>query len=230
MLERVRSAAGPVLEVVPDPGRVDEIALLAGSFDPITVGHEALAAAALRRVGAVVLVYSRRTLPKEGGAAPPLLDEEQRLEVLLSFCRNRPGHAVGVTSHGLLAEHVDAAVGRFPQARIALVAGSDKVLQLLDPKWYAADRRDVVLDALFRRARMLYAERSGEEGAVEQALSLARNRAWRDRFERLAELPPSVAGVSSRRVREAVARGRDVRGLVPRETFEALSALGLVGR
>ena len=219
LMDRLRSSPHPALEVVPDLGSPRAVALLAGSFDPLTVGHEALAREAAPRAGAIVLVYSVRTLPKEGTVAPPLLGEEERLRVLERFCARRPGHAVGLASHGFLAEQVEAATERFPAVELVLVMGSDKALQLLDPKWYPD--RDAVLRPLFERARVLYAERSGQVGAVETALARSANRGWRDRFE-LMSIPPEIASISSRRVRELVARGDDVRALVPSESWELL--------
>jgi nicotinamide-nucleotide adenylyltransferase len=219
LIERLRSSAHPALEVVPDLGSPPSVALLAGSFDPLTVGHEALSREAARRAGAVVLAWSVRALPKEGTAPPPLLPEMDRVAVLERFCAQRPGHAVGLASHGLLAEQVAAAAERFPGAELSLVMGSDKALQLLDPKWYTD--RDPALRSLFGHARVLYAERSGEVGAVRAALSRPENHAWRDRFE-LLEVPPRVASVSSRRVRELVAGGEDVRELVPPESWDVI--------
>jgi nicotinic acid mononucleotide adenylyltransferase len=217
--DRLRSSPHPALEVVPDLGSPRAVALLAGSFDPLTVGHEALAREATTRAGTVVLVYSIRTLPKEGAGAPSLLGEEERLRVLERFCVRRPGHAIGLASHGLLAEQVEAATERFPAAELVLVMGSDKALQLLDPKWY--QDREASLRSLFERARVLYAERSGQVGAVEAALARPANRGWRDRFE-LLSVPREIASISSRRVRKLVARGDDVRALVPFESWELL--------
>src|SRR5439155_15160968 len=137
------------------------------------------------------------------------------------FCAARPGHAVGVASHGPLSEQVEAAAERFPEAELFLVMGSDKALQVLDPKWYAD--RDSVLHGLFRRARVLYADRAGQEGAVGELLVRPENRGWRDRFERL-DVNPDVASVSSRRVRQLLRRGEDVRSIVPPEAWEAIRA------
>src|SRR5207237_3714278 len=134
--EAARGATRPRLDLVPDPGPMRTLALLAGSFDPITVAHEALSREAAVRVRLVALVYSVRTLPKEAPGPPPLLSEVARLEVLQRFCAARPGHVLGVASHGLLAEQADAAAARFPRTELWLVMGSDKVLQLLHPKWY----------------------------------------------------------------------------------------------
>jgi nicotinic acid mononucleotide adenylyltransferase len=223
LISELRSADRSVLHLLSDPGAPAGVALLAGSFDPLTVGHEALARAASQPADLVILVYSVKPLSKEGPVPPPLLREAERLHVLERFCRARPGMAVGLASRGLLAEQLAAARDRFPQASISLVMGSDKVLQLLDPHWY--EDREAVLSGLFREARVLYAVRAGEEGAVEVALDRAENTGWRDRFERVP-VPPELASVSSRLVRERVRRGEDVGHLVPPEALRALRGEG----
>ena len=195
------------------------MALLSGSFDPLTLGHEALSTAAAGRADLVVLVHSVRTLPKEAGATAPLLSEDERLRVLESFCRVRPGLAPALCSHGLLAEQVAAAADRLPRAELAVVAGSDKVLQVLDPRWYRD--RDAELAPMFDRAEFWYAVRRGEREAVERLLAAPENAAWAGRFHPL-DVGPDVAAVSSRRVRELARRGQNTSGLVPPEAMDSI--------
>lgn len=221
-LEPLRVAADPTILVEPDPGSPSSVALLAGSFDPITVGHDAMARAAARWAQAVLLVYAVRTLPKDGAPTPPLLSEPERLRVLHAFCTPRRGMAVALCSHGLLAEQVEAAARRFPAARLAVVAGSDKVLQLLHPRWYPEGRRDAVLGTMFGRAEVWYAVREGDGDALASALDLPANRPFASRIRALRGVDPEVADVSSRRVRERARQGRDVSGLVPPEALAAL--------
>jgi nicotinic acid mononucleotide adenylyltransferase len=219
LLDELRRSKDPRLVIVPDPpADLGSVALLSGSFDPMTVAHEAMADAAAERVDLVVLTYSARTMPKDPGAPPSLLDERRRIESIKRFCARRAGFAVGLCSHGLLVDQVRAAQDRFRTALWTLM-GSDKVLQVLDPSWY--DDRDAALEPMLATARVLYAVRSGDAGIVERALSLAENVRWKDRFERL-HVPPKVAGVSSRTVRQLVREGRDVTDLVPEEILEFL--------
>jgi len=216
LLEGLREAPEPVMRLRSDFTAADPpvVALLSGSFDPLTLGHVALAEAALVHADLVLLVYSVRTLPKEEAAPGPLLSEEERLAVLEAFCEARPRIERGLCSHGFLAEHVQAASARFPSSHLALVMGSDKVRQLLDPGWY--HDREATLSPLFSRAHVVYAVRSGDEGLVEELLRRAENRIWRDRFERL-EVPVGMASLSSRLVRELVAAGEDVSAFLPPE-------------
>jgi nicotinamide-nucleotide adenylyltransferase len=211
-LERLRQADTPTLIVRPEQNRRPaSVALLSGSFDPMTVAHAALVKAALEKVDLALLLYSVRTLPKEGDAPPPFLKELERIDVLERFSSRSPRTAVGLSSHGLLAEQVVATRATFPDVEVWLVMGSDKVLQILDPRWY--EDRDRVLAELFDMAGVLYADRAGEEGQVEAAIESPQNLRWRHGFARL-DIPPAVASISSRLVRGGLAAGDDVSRLV----------------
>ncbi len=129
-----------------------------------------------------------------------------------AFARGRRGILPALASHGLLLEQAEAARRRFPRARLLLAMGSDKALQILDPTWYPDP--EAALSRLFGLAGVLYADRWDEEGLVERTLARPENRRWRASFERLP-IPPDVAAVSSRDVRERLTRGEDVRPLVP---------------
>jgi nicotinic acid mononucleotide adenylyltransferase len=195
------------------------VGLVSGSFDPMTLAHVALAGA-LRAEGAapVLLVYASRTMPKDSGVEPPLLTPERRLASLVAWCGHRTGFLAAVCSHGLYADQVEATADAFPGADLVVGLGSDKVLQLLDPAWY--EDREAALDRLFRRARVAYALRAGQEGDVDRAL--AANLRWAERVRPL-DLPPELGTVSSAEVRRRVRRREDVRSLVPPEVLPLLS-------
>jgi nicotinic acid mononucleotide adenylyltransferase len=222
VLDDLRSRAVPTLVVEPDPEHAPvSVVLLAGSFDPVTVAHVAIADAAAATVNAdlVLFVYSVRTLPKDPAAPPPLMEEGDRLEALLRLVAARPRYALGLCSHGLLAEQVEAAATRFPGAGLTLAVGSDKLIQLLDPAWY--EDPEAALTAMFARSHVHYALRAGDDEAVERALASVGERPWRDRIVPLAA-PAEVAGVSSRTIRELFANGEDPRDLVPAEVLPML--------
>jgi cytidyltransferase-like protein len=219
VLAELRSAERPRLVLWPDREAAPaSVALLAGSFDPVTNAHLELARAASREVDLVVLTYSVRTLPKEPGAAGPLLSEAERLRVLAAVCETRPGLAVGLCSHGLLGDQAAAAGERFPGARISVVLGSDKLVQLFDPRWY--EDRDAALGELFRTAEVRYAVRAGEE--VDATLAAAASLGHAASIEPL-DADPRVAAISSRAVRELARSARDVSGLVPEEALAAVT-------
>jgi nicotinic acid mononucleotide adenylyltransferase len=213
-LDELRRSSHPTLVLRPSPAAPPaSVSLLSGSFDPLTVGHAEMARAAAERADLVVLVYSVRTLPKEERAAPALLDEGDRVLALERFCAGH-GYTAGLCSHGLLAEQVQAAAERFPGAELSVVIGSDKLMQLFDPRWY--DDIESVLGALFDRAWVWFAMRAGDEPAVRDLLAKPEHAQWGVRI-RPIEISADVAAVSSRDVRERIARGEDVSDLVPDE-------------
>jgi len=193
--------------------------MLAGSFDPLTTGHLAMADAARPGVDLVVLVYSVRTLPKSAGAEPPMLGELERIRTVAAACAARSGWALGLCSHGLLAVQVAAAAERFPDTRLTMVLGSDKLAQLFDPAWY--DDRDAELRTLFAAADVRYAVREGDD--VAPALAAAAELGFEGR---VAPLPvdPAVAGVSSSLVRRVARTGGNLWGLVTDEAHDAVRA------
>jgi len=203
----------------PSDRAVGSAAVLSGSFDPLTVAHEAVARAAAGAADAVVLLYSPRTLPKEPGTAGPLLSESERLDVLERFCASRPKVALGLCSHGLLVDQVRAAMGRFPGAELTVVLGSDKLIQLFVPHWY--EDRDEALGALFGAAAIRYALRRGDGEAVAALLADAAGAGWTDRIERL-DVDPVVAAVAARDVRERARSGAPVDPLVPPEARDGI--------
>ncbi len=113
-----------------------------GSFDPPTVAHLAIAAAALERCGLerLDLVVSRVALAKEHVVRPALDD---RLAVLADVVAAAGGWlGLAVTDHQLL---VDVARGYD-----VLVLGADKWAQVLDPTFYRGSTvaRDAAVAAL----------------------------------------------------------------------------------
>jgi len=211
-IDRAARPGRPRLEVLGVwPPAAGSVGLVAGSFDPMTVAHAALAEAL--GTDLTLLVWSPATLPKEAGPggnpSPPLLEREDVLASLLAWCHSRAWARVAVCSHGLLADQVEAAAVSFPRARLVLGMGSDKILQLLDPRWY--QDRDAVLGHLFERAEVAVAARTGH--AMDVVVAETR---WSDRINTL-RLPVGLAAISSRAVREAVRRGEDVSAAVAPE-------------
>lgn len=125
------------------------IAVYPGTFNPPTVAHLAIAAAARRQGGLerVDFVVSQVPLGKEDLTCPTIAD---RLEVLARIVASRPWLAVRATSAQLLA---DVAAGYD-----AVILGADKWAQIVDPAWYGGseEARDA---ALARLPRVLVAPR-----------------------------------------------------------------------
>lgn len=212
VIDRAGRPGGPRLELLgasPPPAR--SVGLVAGSFDPMTVAHAAIADALGTEL--TLLVWSPATLPKEAGPggdpSPPLLRPDDVLASLLAWTGPRPRARVAVCSHGLLADQAEAAGAAFPRASLVLGMGSDKLHQLLDPRWY--EGRDLVLERLFARAEVAVAVRAGHPAWTTDPR-------WSARIRTL-ELPAALATISSRAVRRAVRRGEDVSAAVPPEVL-----------
>lgn len=119
-----------------------------GSFDPPTIGHLAVARAALEhcRLDRLDLVLSEDPLGKP--RASPLHERMARLEAAVAGIA---GLSVRRSSSRLLVEICDG--------YDVLVVGADKWAQLLDPAWYGSEEaRD---EALSRLPRVVVAPRAG---------------------------------------------------------------------
>src|ERR671919_478967 len=124
LVEAVRRATvpgRPRLEVLgPAPSAADTVGLVAGSFDPMTAAHAALAEALDTEL--TLLVWSPATLPKEAGPggdpSAALLLPEDRLASVAAWCGSRPWARVATCSHGLLVDQVQAAAASFPRSRL----------------------------------------------------------------------------------------------------------------
>jgi nicotinamide-nucleotide adenylyltransferase len=196
------------------------MALLASSFDPMTVAHAALAESASYTNDLVLLVTSTATLPKEGAVQAPLLDDDARLESLRPWCASHPFARPAVCSHGLLVDQARAARARFPEAGLTVYVGSDKLVQLFDPRWY--QDRDAALEELFGLVSVVYAQRAGDRSSLAATLADPANRPWAGRCRKVP-LHPALAAVSSREVRRRIRSGEPWRELVPVEVASSLT-------
>ena len=112
-----------------------------GSFNPLTLGHLAVAEAARQqcRLDEVDLIVSRVALAKESVERPRL---EDRVAVLHSAAASRPWLDVVLTDDQLIA---DVAAGYD-----VVVMGADKWAQVIDPAFYggSTETRDAAVARL----------------------------------------------------------------------------------
>lgn len=197
------------------------VAIVAGSFNPLTLAHTALAGAALA-TGAdeVYLALSRHIIDK-GVVARPTIADRALVLALVARANDRIGCAL--FNRGLYADQAVAARALFPHAtRLAFVVGFDKAVQIFDPSYY--DDRTAALERLFAVAELVVAPR-GDAGP-DQLRALV-NREENQRFAsrvRLLPFDPAYAHDSATRVRALAQARLPVDALVPDET-RALIAL-----
>lgn len=198
----------------PLPTAPRSVAVLAGSFNPLTRGHTALVEAA-RREGsdAVVLLLPLRAVDKEGVTRAAAID---RALVLLEWARRRSGAGVALVNGGLYVEQAALLREQFPSSEVVFVVGHDKIVQVFDPRYY--DERERALEELFRLAAFRVAPRLGQSAAELRALlEEAENAPYAGGVAPLA-LDADVDALSSTLVRAAIQRGEPWEDHVPAET------------
>jgi nicotinic acid mononucleotide adenylyltransferase len=206
-LARAAGATGPP-RLEPVAGRLARTAtagLLAGTFNPFTRAHAALAVAGHRAgCGLVVLAMAPVSLAKETLERAHPVD---RLDWVAAWARRHPWAAVAVASHPLLVDMAEA-LGRVTGGEVALLLGTDKAAQLVDPRWY--DDPAAAIERLDRAATLLVAERAGYPAPdlPLRAAALA-TAAW-------------VPERSSTQARAAAARGLPIDDLVPAAVARAV--------
>lgn len=176
--------------------------LLGGAFNPPHNGHVALARAAEQRFGdeVVVLVAVRP------GHKQVQLDADTRLELARAAF---PGHEVELDPYERTVELLEAGRWRDP----LFVIGADEFCDFLTWK----DPGGVVA-----RARLAVATRPGYPRERLQAVLDELAQPERVQFFEIEPLP-----ISSEHIRERVARGESIEGLVPEAVAELIRGRGL---
>jgi nicotinic acid mononucleotide adenylyltransferase len=192
------------LVVTGSPQPRDNILVFSGSFNPPTTAHLALLKQARQfaRQHEPMLEYaafSTHTTDKETVERPLLLD---RILLLRRILHARLPHAgIMLFNRGLYIEQAQAIHTSFPRVkRIFLLMGFDKIVQILDPRYY--EDRDSVLSALFKLAVLLVAPRSN---AGNQELTALLQKPENQRFAgfiHMLPLDPAYRAISSTHIRQ----------------------------
>jgi nicotinic acid mononucleotide adenylyltransferase len=207
-----RWAEGQALRWIGAPpllGPAPRVGVLAGSFNPLTLAHTALMASAARslRLSVVVWACSRVALDKEHVERATLEDRLVQLQAVVTRSRRPPGLAV--LGSGLYAHQAAALRAALPPgARLWLITGYDKLVQIFDARYYAD--RDDALRTLFGAANLAVAPR-GEHQQTEVASLLARTEnTWYAEQVRILPAQPELAALSSTAARALAARGATI--------------------
>jgi nicotinic acid mononucleotide adenylyltransferase len=189
-------------QVVPQHAR--RVGVFAGSFNPLTIAHGTLVAAArdARQLDAMLWAFSRVTVDKEAVERASLLDRVAQMEAFVTH--TAPSDAVVVMDAGLYADEAVALRALVPaDAELWILVGFDKIVQIFDPRYY--EDRDAALRRLFSAARVLVAPRDGNgERELMALLDAPENRPYAPSVDYLA-LPAGTAHISSSEARRAAA-------------------------
>ncbi len=171
LLDQLHPEGQPEALIVPESAMPHgEIIVFPGSFNPPTTAHLALLKQARQTVlqqgeGShrdkqtvqLFAAMSKLTVDKEHVERPLMLDRVILLDHLLK--RRLPHTGVMLFNRGLYVEQAQAVQRCFPPVkRLYFLIGYDKIVQILDPHYYAD--RDASLQGLFALAALLVAPRA----------------------------------------------------------------------
>jgi nicotinic acid mononucleotide adenylyltransferase len=180
------------------------VGMLSGSFNPLTRAHVALAdsAQSAGRLDLTVWLIPVVAINKAGVERAALVD---RILQMRAFVQTR-GDALAVVNRGLYVEQANIVQKLIPGCEeLLIVLGFDKIVQILDPVYYAD--RSAALDLLFSQVEALVAPRDGEdEAALAELLARPANQRYRARIT-FCPLPRRYQGDSSTEARAAASLG-----------------------
>ena len=203
------------------------LGVLPASFNPPTAAHQALVREAGEAVvfDEILLVQDQQAMDKELADATL----EDRLLMLLALFGADPRISLGISNRGLFLEKVEALRKVYPQdTQIYFIVGHDTIVRVLDRTYYEA--REEALRSLFSQARFLVANRGAcDERDLKELFRHKENQSFAAQVSPLM-LPPALTRISSSEVRQRLAAGKSVRGLVPPELEAFLRKRGFYGR
>lgn len=199
--------------------------MLSASFNPPTRAHVALLEVAGEAFHleeqVLLLAITHVEKPPEG------FPFAERLAMLKAIARRRPGWSVALCNRPRFFEKaraLRAAVGEGPA--LFFIMGGDTLIRLFDPRYYPDVPLEAALAEFFAAAHLLVAPRPPwDRSALEAFLEDRERKDYRGRIDFLP-LSSTFAEISSSAVRQRLARGEPVEGLVPPEILPWLTDRG----
>ncbi|MBI3522256.1 MAG: nicotinate (nicotinamide) nucleotide adenylyltransferase [Chloroflexi bacterium] len=187
---------------------MSRLGIFGGTFDPVHVGHLAIASAALESVplDRVLFVPAKRSPLKD---RLPLASEADRLTMLEAAIAGEPRFSVSRAEleregPSYTADTLERLAGRVEQDQLFLILGGDAVVDF--ERWHRPDR-------IVQLATLLVAARPGAPDPVEG--------------ERRLVFDAPRLDISSRELRARALRGRSLRYLVPDAVWRHIEEHGL---
>jgi len=181
------------------------LGVFGGTFDPVHVGHLAIAQAALEAVGLdrILFVLAKRSPLREHDPVASEADRLRMLELAISGePRFEPSRIeLDRDSPSYTVDTLEQLAG---QGELFLILGSDAIADF--GRWKSPER-------IARLATLVVAERPGAPERVGNA--------------RIIRFDAPRLDISSRELRARAARGRSLRYLVPDPAWEHIEARGL---
>lgn len=181
------------------------IAVIAGSFNPLTDAHIYLSKVSREHLRAAMSFFamSTATVNKERVQRASLDD---RLLVLKNYTRNAADLGVMATNRGLYADQAQALHRLYTNIqKLYFIIGFDKAPQIFDPKYY--QNRDEALHLLFSFADLAVVPRKqGDEQELSKLLNQPQNKAFA-RYIHLLPCDPHFLGISSSEIRQRYQAG-----------------------
>ena len=181
------------------------VGIFGGTFDPVHVGHLAIARAALdsASLGRVIFVPARRSPLKTTG---PIASEADRFAMLEAAVKDEPRFSVSRVELERPGPSftVDTLEALRDQGELSLILGSDALADL--PKWRSPER-------IRQLATLLVARRPG---APEP-----------DPASGARAFDAPCLDISSRELRQRASRGLSLRYLVPDDVWRHIERKGL---
>ena len=184
------------------------VGIFGGTFDPVHVGHLAIANAALESIplDRVLFVPARRAPLKEHG---PVAGEADRFAMLELAVVGEPRFSVSRIE-------LDRAGPSYTVDTLEALAGADELFLILGGDALAALPRWKDPDRIATLATLVVAERPG-----------APERPGHARHASIIAFDAPRLDISSRELRARAARGRSLRYLVPEPVWRHIEARGL---
>jgi nicotinamide-nucleotide adenylyltransferase len=197
------------------------VGLLCGSFNPLTLAHTELAERARTVAGLdkILFTLAKVTVDKEQVTG---LSLEDRLLLLTLYAQRHAQVGVALVNRGLYFEQAQAFRSLLgPEVELSFIVGMDKLLQILDPKYYRD--RDAALQQLFTLTSLIVANRGAmARAAFDELLDQSENCSYRSHIS-FCLLADEIADVSATTVRERLAAGERVDEFVPEESAAFLA-------